>query len=184
MHLLFEETKHEIILIKSQSTYTAKNLLGQYFYNMKFAGHPILENASSVYFILKNVSQKSKRYKKFIDDKLVEIALKKGINGLDLDMELHTRIKQEISRKNDLKKNDTSPIDLIREGIFDNEEQDLYGEGIEEGEEPSENRQIASINQVANRRRDHAYKEVSTQETKKSNSIMKEMRLETLRFMS
>ena len=121
--------------MKSQATFTSRNLLGQYYYNLKFSSHPILENAASVYFILKNVSQKSKRYKKFLDDKLVEIALKKGMDGLDLDMDLHARIKQEMNRIKSENKEDPTPLKFIKEGLFDSDESEDYGEDLEEEQE-------------------------------------------------
>lgn len=94
-----------------------------YMQNQSFGKHPGILAALGMFFIMKSVSNHSKRYTTFLEDKTEKMAIKFTEEGLEITSSLNQRIKQK--KQKSKKKDETKEINYgekTKESIESNQE--------------------------------------------------------------
>lgn len=121
LRLLYEskyQSKHNSESEKLNPRKISKHLIEVYKIQDDFHKHTILNIAISMFFIMKSVSTKSKKYQRFLETKTIEMARQFGEEGLEINAGLKEQIRlkkfEEMQEKDKSAKNKTNaelPLD-------------------------------------------------------------------------
>ena len=72
---------------------SSSTIIKDYWKHEEFSKHPALLVAMAMFFIMKGVSKYSKKYKKFMEKKTIEMAIAFDSEGLEINSDLNEYIK-------------------------------------------------------------------------------------------